>query len=239
MLSPLLLIITFLYDSTALHTFWATLSTCLTQTQTFFATSFLLLLGFSLIFFFKWQRKATRESSGSGFILATKHGRNLITNAHVVADSTYVSVRKAKSATTYRARVAALSHESDLALLNVEEKTFWDGGVDEPPVTSLKLGLLPHLQDHVNVIGFDSYLSKNISPIQFNSRLPSSHNVMTNKSSQVDSPNFLVLTPHRFPTGGDGVSVTRGVVSRIEPIQYAHGSIHLLGVQIGPTSLSS
>lgn len=29
------------------------------------------------------------------------------------------------------------------------------------------------------------------------------------------------------------MSVTRGVVSRIEPIQYAHGSIHLLGVQIG------
>jgi len=28
------------------------------------------------------------------------------------------------------------------------------------------------------------------------------------------------------------VSVTRGVVSRIEPIQYAHGAVHLLGVQI-------
>lgn len=30
------------------------------------------------------------------------------------------------------------------------------------------------------------------------------------------------------------MSVTRGVVSRIEPIQYSHGGIYLLGVQIGP-----
>ncbi len=29
------------------------------------------------------------------------------------------------------------------------------------------------------------------------------------------------------------MSVTRGVVSRIEPIQYAHASVHLLGIQIG------
>jgi hypothetical protein len=36
-----------------------------------------------------------------------------------------------------------------------------------------------------------------------------------------------------FPTGGEGVSITRGVVSRIEPIQYAHASVHLLGIQIG------
>jgi hypothetical protein len=35
-----------------------------------------------------------------------------------------------------------------------------------------------------------------------------------------------------FPTGGEGVSITRGVVSRIEPIQYAHASVHLLGIQI-------
>jgi len=102
----------------------------------------------------QWQRKASREATGSGFVLNTPHGQSLVTNAHVVADASYVTVRKAKSANTYRAKVAALSHESDLALLNVEDSTFWKGGRDEVSVTGLTLGELPHLQDHVIVIGY-------------------------------------------------------------------------------------
>jgi S1-C subfamily serine protease len=34
------------------------------------------------------------------------------------------------------------------------------------------------------------------------------------------------------PIGGDNVSITRGVVSRIEPQQYAHGAYSLLAIQI-------
>lgn len=141
-------------------------------------------------YFLPWQKKASRDGSGSGFVLKTEYGNSLITNAHVVADSTYVSVRKALSPISYRARVIAISHEADLALLDVEDKVFWEGSQEEGdhPVEGLILGDLPQLQDHVNVIG--------------------------------------------FPTGGEGVSITRGVVSRIEPIQYAHASVHLLGIQI-------
>ena len=36
----------------------------------------------------------------------------------------------------------------------------------------------------------------------------------------------------RFPIGGDTMSVTSGVVSRIEVTSYAHGSAELLGIQI-------
>lgn len=35
-----------------------------------------------------------------------------------------------------------------------------------------------------------------------------------------------------YPVGGDTISVTSGVVSRVEVTQYAHGSCDLLGVQI-------
>lgn len=35
-----------------------------------------------------------------------------------------------------------------------------------------------------------------------------------------------------YPTGGDNVSVTHGVVSRIEPQPYAHGSTNLLAIQV-------
>ena len=35
-----------------------------------------------------------------------------------------------------------------------------------------------------------------------------------------------------YPIGGDTISVTKGVVSRIEVTSYAHGSSELLGIQI-------
>jgi S1-C subfamily serine protease len=36
----------------------------------------------------------------------------------------------------------------------------------------------------------------------------------------------------RYPIGGDTMSVTSGVVSRIEVTSYVHGSMELLGIQI-------
>lgn len=35
-----------------------------------------------------------------------------------------------------------------------------------------------------------------------------------------------------YPTGGDTISVTSGIVSRVELQQYAHGAFTLLAVQI-------
>lgn len=35
-----------------------------------------------------------------------------------------------------------------------------------------------------------------------------------------------------YPQGGDNISVTKGVVSRVEPTQYVHGATHLMAIQI-------
>lgn len=35
-----------------------------------------------------------------------------------------------------------------------------------------------------------------------------------------------------YPIGGDTISVTSGVVSRIEVLSYIHGSTELLGLQV-------
>lgn len=40
------------------------------------------------------------------------------------------------------------------------------------------------------------------------------------------------VTAIGFPTGGDNISVTSGVVSRVDCVQYAHAASHLLAVQI-------
>ncbi|WJX65205.1 Protease Do-like 10, mitochondrial [Trifolium repens] len=126
-----------------------------------------------------WQNKSQRESMGSGFVIM---GRKILTNAHVVADHSFVLVRKHGSPNKYRAQVKAVGHECDLALLIVDSDEFWDGMIP------LDFGDIPFLQQAVAVVG--------------------------------------------YPQGGDTISVTKGVVSRVEPTQYVHGASQLMAIQI-------
>lgn len=50
--------------------------------------------------------------------------------------------------------------------------------------------------------------------------------------TQGDARNMLKLVSWANRIGGDTISVTSGVVSRIEVTSYVHGSTELLGVQI-------
>ncbi|KAI7726348.1 hypothetical protein M8C21_008004, partial [Ambrosia artemisiifolia] len=130
-------------------------------------------------YFLPWQNKSQRESMGSGFVIS---GKRIVTNAHVVADYTFVLVRKHGSPTKYRAEVKAVGHECDLAILTIESDEFWEG------MKFLELGDIPFMQEAVAVVG--------------------------------------------YPQGGDNISVTKGVVSRVEPTQYVHGATQLLAIQI-------
>ncbi|KAJ8651095.1 hypothetical protein MRB53_004118 [Persea americana] len=130
-------------------------------------------------YFLPWQNKSQRETMGSGFVITR---RRILTNAHVVADHTFVLVRKHGSPTKYRAEIQAIGHECDLALLTVESEEFWEG------MRFLELGDIPFLQEAVAVVG--------------------------------------------YPQGGDNISVTKGVVSRVEPTQYVHGATQLMAIQI-------
>ena len=71
-----------------------------------------------------WQSNRAGRGSGSGVALA---GRRVLTGAHVVADATFVEVQNTNDPRRYEARVTAVSHDCDLALLNVEDKRFWQG----------------------------------------------------------------------------------------------------------------
>jgi len=126
-----------------------------------------------------WQSLGTRAATGSGCILP---GNRILTNAHVVEDSTFVQVRKESSPKKYTATPVMVAHECDLAILTVDDPEFFN---DAPPI---EIGGVPRLQDQVIVIG--------------------------------------------FPLGGDKVSITEGVVSRIEVIHYAQSAKRLLGIQI-------
>ncbi len=126
-----------------------------------------------------WQTSGTAESTGSGCVIS---GQRILTNAHVISNATYIEVQRNGDPRRFIAKVLAVSHDADLALLQVQDNSFFDG------VKFLELGVLPELLDEVVVYG--------------------------------------------FPEGGNGLSVTRGITSRIEVTQYAHSLMRLLGLQI-------
>jgi len=126
-----------------------------------------------------WQMHGQDSCQGSGCIIG---GKRILTNAHVVGDETFIQVRRAGESRKYTARVETVAHDCDLAILKVDDETFFADAV------ALQIGELPNLRDTVAVYG--------------------------------------------FPEGGDRLSITEGVVSRVEHGEYAHSNAYLLACQV-------
>ncbi|TQV77654.1 serine protease [Exilibacterium tricleocarpae] len=130
-------------------------------------------------YFTPWRLLNPKQSSGSGAVIS---GQRILTNAHVLADARYIQAQKNGDPKKYLARVAFISHEADLAILEVDDKTFFDG------LRPLSLGKLPDPLQEVSVFG--------------------------------------------YPFGGNALSITKGILSRVEHQYYAHSGAFLLAGQI-------
>lgn len=95
-----------------------------------------------------WQSHPPESSTGSGLIIREGGSNYVLTNAHVVADSTLIEVRKSGSARRYVARARVVAHECDLALLEIAEPDFWES------ISPLELGGVPNLREPVVVVGY-------------------------------------------------------------------------------------
>lgn len=92
-----------------------------------------------------WQMRNQRFSASSSVII----DNNLIlTAAHVVSNSVYLEVKKSSNPKKFISHVKWISHETDLALLEVEQKSFFEG------TKPLHFGKMPHRQDGVAVYGY-------------------------------------------------------------------------------------
>ncbi len=120
-----------------------------------------------------WQSSAPGQASGTGFIIGK---RRILTNAHVVSNARYIEIKKDTDARRYRARVLYAGHDCDLALVTVDDPSFFD---DTRPVKFATT--LPKLSDTVTVLG--------------------------------------------YPMGGERLSLTEGVVSRIDYSVYSHSGV--------------
>jgi len=127
-----------------------------------------------------WKRVVAVPGAGTGFYIGD--GR-ILTNAHVVANASFVTVQRDGDATPMPAVIKLIAHDADLAVIEPLEPS---GKVALSKLGPLRLGGVPRLRSPVSTIG--------------------------------------------FPMGGDQLSVTDGIVSRISYLGYVHhgGAKHLL-----------
>jgi S1-C subfamily serine protease len=127
-----------------------------------------------------WQARTPSNSTGSAVVIGPGL---MLTGAHVVANATFLQIQKLSQPDKAIARVKAVSHDCDLALLEVVDPPNFLSDIDPA-----ELGEMPRLRDEVAVVG--------------------------------------------FPVGGEEISITEGVVSRIEVQRYSHSQRHLLAVTV-------
>ena len=109
---------------------------------------------------------------GAGFVI---EGERILTNAHVVSNSRYLSVSKEDDPKQYQARVEFVAHDCDLAVIKIADPNFFK------KTASLSFGGIPEIESTVSVYG--------------------------------------------YPIGGDRMSVTNGVISRIDFQAYSHSGV--------------
>src|SRR6059058_3633056 len=133
-----------------------------------------------------WNAGALQRGVGAGFVI---DGNRIMTNAHVVSNSRYLTVERDGDPNKYPAKVKFIAHDCDLALITVPAPDFFKNMIP------LKFGGIPALESTVSAYG--------------------------------------------YPIGGERMSVTTGIVSRVDFQLYSHSSIdqHLaiqISAQINP-----
>lgn len=133
-----------------------------------------------------WNAGGLQRGVGAGFVIS---GNRILTNAHVVANSRYLTVERDGDPNKYPATVQFIANDCDLATITVAAPDFFTN------MLPLKFGGIPALESTVSAYG--------------------------------------------YPIGGERMSVTTGIVSRIDFQLYTHSSIdqHLaiqISAQINP-----
>jgi S1-C subfamily serine protease len=116
-----------------------------------------------------WTKHSPAEASGTGVVI---EGKRILTNAHVVTYASQIFVEGNQSSDKLPAEVVAVSPSIDLAVLKLEDESFFDKRTPMPRTEAL-----PEVKETVLAYG--------------------------------------------YPQGGSTLSITKGIVSRIEFTGYS------------------
>jgi len=119
-----------------------------------------------------WNAGRLEGGVGSGFVIS---GKRILTNAHVVSNARFITLTREGVSHPFIAHVKFIAHDCDLAILRVDDDSFFTG------THILEIGGIPKIESAVSVYG--------------------------------------------YPLGGERLSVTRGIVSRIDFETYTHSGV--------------
>lgn len=122
-----------------------------------------------------WNKSTANDASGTGVVI---DGKRILTNAHVVSYASQIYVESSESGEKIAASVEAIAPGIDLAVIKLEDESFFE---KHPPLPRIKE--LPTVKDNVLAYG--------------------------------------------YPAGGSSLSVTKGIVSRIEFAPYGDSTLGL------------
>ena len=128
---------------------------------------------------FPWQTPKIYNYTGSGAIIKDNM---ILTSAHVVSGARFIEVQKENDPKKYVANLKYISHQADLAIVEIGDKSFFSN----TKALNLNENIKP--RDEVTVLG--------------------------------------------YPIGGQTISTTTGIVSRIEYTSYVWSSFDLLAFQV-------
>ena len=127
-----------------------------------------------------WENPSFSNTTGSGVIIKDNQ---ILTSAHVVSGGKFIEVQKENDSKKYEATIKYISNQADLALIEIEDKSFFSN------TKALEITEDVKIKDSVTAIG--------------------------------------------YPIGGNTISTTTGIVSRIEYKAYAWNLwSNLLSIQI-------
>jgi len=155
-----------------------------------------------------------QSSTGSGAII---EGGYILTNAHVVANQSFLEVQRYGQRKRYIAKVFAVSHQTDLALLKVEDASFSSG------VKALTFGKLPEVEQNIVVYGYPmggSTLSATIGVVSRVEHHAYAHSGENFLAVQVDAAVNPGNSGGPALTNGKIVGVVMQVISRSQNIGY-------------------
>jgi len=92
-----------------------------------------------------WNSGMIGRGVGAGFVIA---GQRILTNAHVVSNSRYLTVEREGDPNKYPATVQFVAHDCDLAVVRVDNTTFWKN------MKPLEFGGIPSLESTVSAYGY-------------------------------------------------------------------------------------
>jgi S1-C subfamily serine protease len=119
-----------------------------------------------------WTKQSPQEISGSGVVI---DGKRILTNAHVILYATQIQIQADEAGDKLSASVDSFAPGIDLAVLKLDDPSFFDSHAPLP-----RAPILPQVKDPVMVYG--------------------------------------------FPTGGTNLSITKGIVSRIDFTNYYYAT---------------